>query len=87
VARACGWQHGCGHHQKTAGDLKISERTAKFHVCNVLNKLGLENRKRLIIVEQYNSSVRKNGAMSRLVSSCASSGTTLGIHAPPFLAQ
>ena len=29
-------------------DLKISERTAKFHVCNVLNKLGLENRKNLL---------------------------------------
>lgn len=27
--------------------LKISERTAKFHVCNVLNKLGLESRRSL----------------------------------------
>jgi len=28
--------------------LHISERTAKFHVCNVLNKLGLENRRNLL---------------------------------------
>lgn len=28
--------------------LNISERTAKFHVCNVLNKLGLENRRNLL---------------------------------------
>jgi DNA-binding NarL/FixJ family response regulator len=34
--------------KQIAGDLNISERTAKFHVCNVLNKLGLENRKDLL---------------------------------------
>ena len=34
--------------KEIAFDLKISERTAKFHVCNVLNKLGLENRKNLL---------------------------------------
>jgi NarL family two-component system response regulator LiaR len=28
--------------------LKISERTAKFHVSNVLTKLGFENRRNLI---------------------------------------
>lgn len=33
--------------KEIAGDLKISERTAKFHVSNVLSKLGLENRKSL----------------------------------------
>jgi DNA-binding NarL/FixJ family response regulator len=33
--------------KEIAGDLKISERTAKFHVCNVLNKLGLESRRSL----------------------------------------
>jgi DNA-binding NarL/FixJ family response regulator len=27
--------------------LKISERTAKFHVCKVLNRLGLESRRSL----------------------------------------
>lgn len=34
--------------KEIACGLKISERTAKFHVCNVLNKLGLENRKNLL---------------------------------------
>ena len=34
--------------KEIARDLKISERTAKFHVCNVLNKLSLENRKKLL---------------------------------------
>lgn len=34
--------------KEIAGDLRISERTAKFHVCNVLNKLGLENRRNLL---------------------------------------
>jgi DNA-binding NarL/FixJ family response regulator len=33
--------------KEIACDLNISERTAKFHVCNLLNKLGLENRKDL----------------------------------------
>lgn len=33
--------------KEIACDLKISERTAKFHVCNVLNKLGLESRRSL----------------------------------------
>ena len=33
--------------KEIACDLKISERTAKFHVCNVFNKLGMENRKNL----------------------------------------
>ena len=34
--------------KEIACDLHISERTAKFHVCNVLNKLGLENRRNLL---------------------------------------
>ena len=34
--------------KEIACDLKISERTAKFHVCNVFNKLGLENRRDLL---------------------------------------
>jgi DNA-binding CsgD family transcriptional regulator len=34
--------------KEIAWELKISERTAKFHVCNVLNKLGLENRRNLL---------------------------------------
>jgi DNA-binding NarL/FixJ family response regulator len=33
--------------KEIASEMNISERTAKFHVCNVLNKLGLENRKSL----------------------------------------
>lgn len=33
--------------KEIACDLQISERTAKFHVCNVLNKLGLESRRNL----------------------------------------
>jgi DNA-binding NarL/FixJ family response regulator len=51
--------------KEIGGALKISERTAKFHVCNVLNKLGLENRKKLITVGQYNPSVRKNSECLR----------------------
>lgn len=34
--------------KEIGSELNISERTAKFHVCNVLNKLGLENRKTLL---------------------------------------
>jgi DNA-binding NarL/FixJ family response regulator len=34
--------------KQIACELNISERTAKFHVCNVLNKLGLENRQNLL---------------------------------------
>ena len=34
--------------KEIACELKISERTAKFHVCNLLNRLGLENRKNLL---------------------------------------
>jgi DNA-binding CsgD family transcriptional regulator len=34
--------------KEIACDLEISERTAKFHVCNVLNKLGLESRRSLL---------------------------------------
>jgi DNA-binding NarL/FixJ family response regulator len=34
--------------KEIACDLNISERTAKFHVCNVLNKLGLESRENLL---------------------------------------
>jgi len=34
--------------KEIAYELKISERTAKFHVSNVLNKLGLENRRNLL---------------------------------------
>jgi DNA-binding CsgD family transcriptional regulator len=32
-----------------ANQLNISERTAKFHVSNVLSKLGLENRRKLLV--------------------------------------
>jgi len=32
-----------------ANYLNISERTAKFHVSNVLSKLGLENRRKLLV--------------------------------------
>jgi DNA-binding NarL/FixJ family response regulator len=31
--------------KEIASQLNISERTAKFHVCNLLRKLGLENRR------------------------------------------
>jgi two-component system, NarL family, response regulator DevR len=34
--------------KEIACGLNISERTAKFHVCNVLNKLGLENRRHFL---------------------------------------
>lgn len=34
--------------KEIACDLNISERTAKFHVCNVFNKLGLKSRKDLL---------------------------------------
>jgi DNA-binding NarL/FixJ family response regulator len=34
--------------KEIANELKISERTAKFHVSNVLNKLGFENRRDLL---------------------------------------
>ena len=34
--------------KEIACDLDISERTAKFHVCNLLNKLGFENRRILL---------------------------------------
>jgi len=34
--------------KEIACGLNISERTAKFHVCNVLNKLGLDNRRHFI---------------------------------------
>jgi DNA-binding CsgD family transcriptional regulator len=34
--------------KEIARELEISERTAKFHVCNLLNKLGLENRRDLL---------------------------------------
>jgi NarL family two-component system response regulator LiaR len=35
--------------KEIAHQLSISERTAKFHVSNVLNKLGLENRRNLLV--------------------------------------
>jgi DNA-binding CsgD family transcriptional regulator len=34
--------------KEIARELEISVRTAKFHVCNLLNKLGLENRRNLL---------------------------------------
>jgi DNA-binding NarL/FixJ family response regulator len=37
-----------------AKQLKISERTAKYHVSNVLSKLGLENRRKLLISASLN---------------------------------
>jgi DNA-binding NarL/FixJ family response regulator len=33
--------------KEIASALKMSERTAKFHVCKVLNRLGLESRRSL----------------------------------------
>jgi len=36
-----------------AKQLKISERTAKFHVSNVLSKLGLENRRKLLVHDSF----------------------------------
>jgi DNA-binding NarL/FixJ family response regulator len=35
--------------KEIAYQLKISERTAKFHVSNVLRKLGIENRRNLLV--------------------------------------
>jgi DNA-binding CsgD family transcriptional regulator len=35
--------------KEIAHQLNIGERTAKFHVSNVLNKLGLENRRNLLV--------------------------------------
>ena len=37
-----------------AKQLKISERTAKYHVSNVLSKLGLENRRKLLVSASFN---------------------------------
>lgn len=37
-----------------ANHLNISERTAKYHVSNVLGKLGLENRRKLLVSASYN---------------------------------
>jgi DNA-binding CsgD family transcriptional regulator len=34
--------------------LNISERTAKFHVSNVLSKLGLENRRNFLVGASVN---------------------------------
>jgi DNA-binding NarL/FixJ family response regulator len=41
--------------KEIACDLKISERTVKFHACNVLNKLGFENRKKLLKTSELES--------------------------------
>jgi DNA-binding CsgD family transcriptional regulator len=35
--------------KEIAYQLNISERTAKFHVSNVLRKLGIENRRNLLV--------------------------------------
>jgi DNA-binding CsgD family transcriptional regulator len=40
--------------KEIAGQLNISERTAKFHVSNVLNKLGLANRRSLLVSASFN---------------------------------
>jgi DNA-binding NarL/FixJ family response regulator len=40
--------------KEIAYQLHISERTAKFHVSNVVSKLGLENRRNLIVSSLFN---------------------------------
>jgi len=38
--------------------LNITERTAKYHVSNLLRKLGLENRRNLLVLETSATSFR-----------------------------
>jgi two-component system, NarL family, response regulator DevR len=40
--------------KEIAHQLNIRERTAKFHVCNVLRKLGIENRRNLLATSLVN---------------------------------
>jgi DNA-binding NarL/FixJ family response regulator len=40
--------------KEIAHQLNISERTAKFHVSNVLSKLGLENRRNFLVGASVN---------------------------------
>jgi DNA-binding NarL/FixJ family response regulator len=40
--------------KEIAYQLNISERTAKFHVSNVLRKLGIENRRNLLVNAMVN---------------------------------
>jgi DNA-binding NarL/FixJ family response regulator len=40
--------------KEIAHQLNISERTAKFHVSNVVGKLGLQNRRNLVVSTLFN---------------------------------
>jgi len=40
--------------KEIACQLNVSERTAKFHVSNVLSKLGLETRRNLLVSDLVN---------------------------------
>jgi DNA-binding NarL/FixJ family response regulator len=44
--------------KEIAQQLNIRERTAKFHVCNVLSKLGLENRRNLLVSASIDSATQ-----------------------------
>jgi DNA-binding CsgD family transcriptional regulator len=49
--------------KEIAQELNIRERTAKFHVCNVLNKLGLENRRNLLVTASIDPATERNDLM------------------------
>jgi len=44
--------------KEIACQLNITERTAKYHVSNLLRKLGLENRRNLLVLETSSTSFR-----------------------------
>jgi len=49
--------------KEIAQELNIRERTAKFHVCNVLNKLGLENRRNLLVTASIDPATERSHLM------------------------